>query len=105
MKTFLKVESKDKPKLKEINYSTLYIRTNIHKELREDEEFFVYDEIQYEGNEIIEYIESKQIQSEQLITEQDLNLIETNERLRELNLMVTELDLRLLESEGEKING
>ena len=91
MKTFLKVESKDKPKLKEINYSTLYIRTNIHKELREDEEFFVYDEIQYEGNEIIEYIESKQIQSEQLITELELNQIQSEQMLTEIDLKILEL--------------
>ena len=95
MKTFLKVESKEKPKLKEINYNTLYIRINIHKELREDEEVFIYDEIQYEGNEIIEYIDNKQVESEQFITELELNQIQTEQTL-------TELDLKILEIEGEK---
>ena len=73
MRKYIGVSSKDKPKLKEINYNTLYIRSNVHKELDEDqEELYVYDEIQLEGNEIIEYLDNKQIESEQLLTDIEL---------------------------------
>ncbi|AID44722.1 Phage protein [Candidatus Arthromitus sp. SFB-mouse-NL] len=92
MRKYIGVSSKDKPKLKEINYNTLYIRSNVHKELDEDqEELYVYDEIQLEGNEIIEYLDNKQIESEQLITELDLNQIQIEQMLTDIDLKILEL--------------
>lgn len=92
MRKYIGVSSKDKPKLKEINYNTLYIRSNVHKELDEDqEELYVYDEIQLEGNEIIEYLDNKQIESEQLITELDLSQIQIEQMLTDIDLKILEL--------------
>lgn len=89
MKKYIGVSSKDKPILKEINYNTLYIRSNVHKELDEDqEELYVYDEIQLEGNEIIEYLDNKQIESEQLLTDIELNQIQSEQKITDLELMV-----------------
>lgn len=89
MRKYIGVSSKDKPKLKEINYNTLYIRSNVHKELDEDqEELYVYDEIQLEGNEIIEYLDNKQIESEQLVTDLELNQIQSEQKITDLELMV-----------------
>ncbi len=89
MRKYIGVSSKDKPKLKEINYNTLYIRSNVHKELDEDqEELYVYDEIQLEGNEIIEYLDNKQIESEQLVTDLELNQIQSDQKITDLELMV-----------------
>lgn len=89
MRKYIGVSSKDKPKLKEINYNTLYIRSNLHKELDEDqEELYVYDEIQLEGNEIIEYLDNKQIESEQLLTDIELNQIQSEQKITDLELMV-----------------
>lgn len=97
MKTFLKVKSKERPQPKEINYNILYIRVNIHKELDDDlkEEFYVYDEVQYEGNEIIEYLDKKQIESEQLLTDLELNQLQTEQAL-------TDMELKIIELEGVK---
>lgn len=89
MRKYIGVSSKDKPKLKEINYNTLYIRSNVRKELDEDqEELYVYDEIQLEGNEIIEYLDNKQIESEQLVTDLELNQIQSDQKITDLELMV-----------------
>lgn len=89
MRKYIGVSSKDKPKLKEINYNTLYIRSNVHKELDEDqEELYVYDEIQLEGNEIIEYLDNKQIESEQLLTDIELNQIQSEQKITDLELIV-----------------
>lgn len=89
MRKYIGVSSKDKPRLKEINYNTLYIRSNVHKELDDDqEELYVYDEIQLEGNEIIEYLDNKQIESEQLLTDIELNQIQSEQKITDLELIV-----------------
>ena len=93
MRKFLRVISHEKPKLKEIKYNTLYIRTNLRKELDSElDEIYVYEEIQYEGNEIIEYIDNKQIESEQLITDLELNQLQTEQFLTEMDLKILELE-------------
>ncbi len=94
---YTNVISEVKPKLKDLSHNTLYIRTSLTKKLDDDlkEEFYVYDEVQYEGNEILEYLDKKQIESEQLVTDLELNQLQTEQAL-------TEMELKILELEGVK---
>lgn len=96
---FKNVQSYNKPKLKELIYNTLYIRSNIRQyveqEGEEAKESYIYDEFQYEGNEILEYLDSKQIESERLVTDLELNQLQTDQAL-------TEIELKILDLEGVK---
>lgn len=100
MKQFLNVQSKEKPKIKELSYNVLYIRDNISKKFDEDlnEEIYVYNEIQYEDDEIIEYIDEKLNENEIKFTDLELENLETKQ-------ILSEFDLKFLELEGGNKNG
>lgn len=99
MKQYFNVKSYDKPKARELNYNTLYIRSHIEKEYVEDlgREMYTYDEIQYQGNEILEYLDNRRIENEQLLTDIELNQITSDQ-------MLTEIELTLLEIRGGQVN-
>lgn len=97
MKTYNNASSHEKPKSKELNHNTLYIRSNIKKEFDENlnKDVYIYDEIQLLGNEIIDYLEQKQTENEQLVTDLELNQLQTEQTL-------TDLELKILDMEGKE---
>ena len=95
MKRYESVQCLVKPEPIELQCGTLYINSNIRKMYDEDcqKDFYVYNQEQYCGDEIIEYLNEKLIGSEQLLTELELNQFETNQTLTEIDLKILELEV------------